>query len=374
MNIDPGHPAHSGTVSTLPFGELPDGRPVELLVLRNASGMQVGICSYGGIVTSMIVPDARGELADVVLGFDRLDGYLAEHPYFGAIIGRYANRIAKGTFTLDDQSIRLARNDGENHLHGGIGGFDKALWSVRAPADSSGASVELRYTSADGEEGYPGRLEVAVSYSLTWHNELRIRYCATTSRATHVNLTNHSYFNLAGHDSNDISDHVLTIDADFFTPVAADLIPTGELRRVEGTPMDFRSPVAIGERIDAADEQLRLGLGYDHNWVLHREAPGLHRAATVSEPTSGRRLEVLTTEPGIQFYSGNFLDGSLVGKQGTICGLRSAFCLETQHFPDTPNKPHFPSTVLRPGERYETITVYRFQAVQPGRDPDGGAC
>jgi aldose 1-epimerase len=356
----PGPASPGGGIATRPFGSLADGRPADLLVLRNSRGMQASISSYGGIITSLTVPDRRGELADVVLGFDRLDGYLAGHPYFGAIIGRYANRIGKGSFTLDGETSVLARNDGENHLHGGVAGFDKALWKARPVATPEGPEVELDYSSADGEEGYPGRLDATVTYCLTHDNELRVRYHATTSRPTHVNLSSHSYFNLAGPESSDVSDHILTIHADRFTPVGRGLIPTGELRGVDGTPMDFRTPVAIGARIDREDEQLRLGSGYDHNWVLSSTGSQLSLAAEVLEPTSGRLMQVLTTEPGVQFYTGNFLDGSSVGKKGKVYGRRCAFCLETQHFPDSPNHPEFPTTVLRPGEVYETTTIYRF--------------
>jgi aldose 1-epimerase len=354
-----------GSISTQPFGSLADGRPVDLLVLRNNRGMQASISSYGGIITSLIAPDLEGEPADVVLGFDRLNGYLAGHPYFGAIIGRYANRIGKGSFTLDGETSILARNDGENHLHGGIAGFDKALWEARPVSAPEGPQVELECSSVDGEEGYPGRLDVTVTYTLTHDNELRVRYHATTSRPTHVNLTSHSYFNLAGPESSDISDHILTINAARFTPVDAGLIPTGELRTVDGTPMDFRTPIAIGARINSVDEQLRFGSGYDHNWVLNKTDSKLSLAAEVSEPTSGRLLEVLTTEPGIQFYSGNFLDGRQLGKQGRAYGRRCAFCLETQHFPDSPNQPQFPTTVLRPGQVYDSTTVYRFRVSDP---------
>ena len=365
MSTQPDARAPTGTIASRPFGELPDGRLAELFVLRSSRGMEVSISSYGGIITALTAPDRCGEHADVVLGFDRLDRYLAGHPYFGAIVGRYANRIAGGMFTLDGQPSTLARNDGENHLHGGIAGFDKVLWTARPQPSPDGPRLVLTHSSADGDEGYPGQLDVAVSYTLTHQNELHIRYHATTSRPTHVNLTNHSYFNLAGPGSSDILGHILTIDADHFTPVDADLIPTGELRPVDGTPMDFRAPTAIGARIDRDDDQVRFGRGYDHNWVLHPTGPAVRPAARVYEPTSGRQLEVLTSAPGIQLYTGNFLDGNHVGKRGTPYGFRCAFCLETQHFPDSPNKPQFPSTVLRPGEVYETRTVYRFQTVRP---------
>jgi aldose 1-epimerase len=343
-----------------PFGALPDGRDVELYLLTNNNGMQVSITTYGGIVTSLTVPDRTGEFADIVLGFDDLDGYLAGHPYFGAIIGRYGNRIAGGEFTLDDQTYVLAQNNNGNHLHGGVKGFDKALWRAAPEFHPDGPRLSLTYLSADGEEGYPGRLDVAVDYTLTQDDELRIGYRATTDKPSHVNLTNHSYFNLAGPGSGDILDHELLINADHFTPVDEGLIPTGEIRSVVGTPMDFRQPTAIGARIEDEDEQLRFGKGYDHNFVLNTADTGLTAAARVSEPTTGRVLDVLTREPGVQLYTGNFLDGSVTGKGGTVYGRRCAFCLETQHFPDSPNQPQFPSTVLRPGTEYRTTTIYRF--------------
>ena len=349
-------------VSVSEFGALPDGRTAELYTLRNGKGMEVSITNFGGIVTLLTAPDRKGEYGDVVLGFDTLDGYLAGHPYFGAIIGRYGNRIGKGTFTLDGTQYTLATNNISNHLHGGIVGFDKVVWNAEAGETPSGPQLLLRYTSADGEEGYPGSLEVTVTYILTSDNELRIDYHATTDKPTPVNLTNHSYFNLAGQGNGDILGHLIQIDADRFTPVDDGLIPTGERRPVDGTPMDFRTPVAIGKRIDGEDEQLRFGLGYDHNWVLNHAASRLTLAARVVEPTTGRVLEVLTEEPGVQFYTGNFLDGSLTGKEGKVYERRNGFCVETQHFPDSPNKPDFPSTVLRPGEEYLTTTIYRFSA------------
>jgi aldose 1-epimerase len=345
-----------------PFGALPDGREVELYLLTNENNTQVSITTYGGIVTSVTVPDRNGRIADVVFGFDDLDGYLASHPYFGAIIGRYGNRIARGSFALDGRSYELARNDNGNHLHGGIAGFDKALWRAAPHFHPDGPRLGLSYTSADGEEGYPGRLEVAVEYTLTHEHELRIDYRATTDKPTHVNLSNHSYFNLAGAASGDILSHQVLINADQFTPVSEDLIPTGEISGVEGTAMDFREATAIGARIDTEDEQLRFGGGYDHNFVLNRFDGGVSLAARVFEPTSGRVMDVLTTEPGVQFYTANFLDGSITGKKGAVYGRRCALCLETQHFPDSPNRPEFPSTVLRPGEVYRTTTVYRFSA------------
>lgn len=343
-----------------PFGTLPDGREVELYILTNNTGMQVSIATWGGIVTALTVPDRRGRMADVVLGFDRLDRYLAGHPYFGAIVGRYANRIANGSFTLDGRTYSLETNNNENHLHGGVTGFDKALWQARSRSMPDGPLLELDYVSADGEEGYPGRLEVTVSYTLAHDNALRIDYRATTDKPTPINLTNHSYFNLAGQGSGDVLNHRVSIDADRFTPIDSGLIPTGELRRVDGTPMDLREPVVVGSKIDNDDEQLLLAGGYDHNWVLNKVGSELSPAAKVSDPTTGRVMEVLTREPGVQFYTANFLDGSLSGKDGVVYRRRCALCLETQHFPDSPNRPEFPSTILRPGGLYETTTVYRF--------------
>ncbi len=322
--------------------------------------MEVAITNFGAIVVALKAPGRGGQFADVVLGFDSLDGYLKEHPYFGAIIGRYGNRIAKGRFKLNGVEYKLATNNGENHLHGGIKGFDKVVWAARDVSTPQAPALELRYTSKDGEEGYPGNLDVTVIYTLTEGNELRIDYSATTDKDTVVNLTNHSYFNLAGEGNGDILGHEMMINADAFTPVDAGLIPTGELKKVEGTPFDFRKPAAIGARINADDPQIRYGKGYDHNFVLNRKGGGLELAARVAEPKSGRVMEVLTTEPGIQFYSGNFLDGSVKGKGGKAYQHRYGFCLETQHFPDSPNKPNFPSTVLKPGGKYQTTTVYRF--------------
>jgi aldose 1-epimerase len=339
------------------FGVTPSGGAVDLYVLTNGKGMEAAISTYGGVVVSVRVPDRSGKPGDIVLGFDNFEGYLTPPPYFGAIIGRYGNRIAHAKFTLDGVEYHLAKNDGDNSLHGGKRGFDKQLWTAK---HSSANSLELSYLSKDGEEGYPGNLAVTVIYTVTDNNELKIDYSAATDKATVLNLTNHSYFNLAGQGEGDILQHQLTIRADRFTPVDQTLIPTGELRRVEGTPFDFRQPHAIGERINMGDEQLALGRGYDHNFVLNRSGDGLQLAARATDPTTGRVLEVLTTEPGVQFYTGNFLDGRLKGKGGKSYGRRSAFCLETQHFPDSPNQPGFPSAVLKPGERYESKTVYRF--------------
>lgn len=342
------------------FGKTADGRDIQLYTLTNKNGMTVAITNYGGIVQSIKTPDRNGKLDDIVLGFETADGYLKEHPYFGALIGRYGNRIAKATFTLNGQVYKLAANDGPNHLHGGIRGFDKQLWSARESAEPASQRLELTYVSKDGEEGYPGTLSTTVVYTLTDENELRIDYTATTDKDTVLNLTNHSYFNLAGQGSSDILGHQIMIAADRFTPVDATLIPTGELKPVEGTPFDFRKATAIGARINAQDEQITRGRGYDHNFVLNRAGSDLALAARVTEPTSGRVMEVLTTQPGVQFYTGNFLDGTLTGKAGRVYQHRYGFCLETQHFPDSPNQPKFPSTVLKPGEKYQTTTVYRF--------------
>ncbi len=341
-----------------PFGKMPDGAEVELFTLRNAAGMEIRAISYGGIITSLRVPDRNGRFDDVVLGFDRLEDYLEDHPFFGAIIGRYGNRIARGQFTLNGTTYKLATNNGPNHLHGGNKGFDKVLWKA-APVDGKNA-VTFTRTSPDGEEGYPGNLQVQVTYTLTDENELIVDYRATTDKPTVVNLTQHSYFNLAGQASGDILGHQLRLNADRYTPVDETLIPTGELAPVEGTPFDFRKPTAIGSRINGPHPQVKNGQGYDHNWVLNRSGSGLQLAARVVEPKTGRTLEIRTTEPGIQFYSGNFLDGKLTGKQGARYNHRTGFCLETQHFPDSPNQPKFPSTTLRPGTEYSSRTVFTF--------------
>ena len=347
-------------VEKQPFGKTADGTPVDLYTLTNSKGVRVAITNYGGIVVSLFTPDRNGNSGDIVLGFERLEDYLKGHPYFGAIIGRYGNRIAKGRFTLDGVEYKLAQNNGENHLHGGLVGFDKKVWKARDFVDAEGQHLELRYASPDGEEGYPGNLDVTVTYSLNEQNQLRIDYVATTDKPTVVNLTNHSYFNLAG--EGDILGHLLRLNADYFTPVDAGLIPTGELRPVKGTPFDFTEPTPIGARIEQDDEQLRYGRGYDHNFVLRGGGGSLAEAAEVYEPKTGRVLRVLTTEPGVQFYTGNFLDGTLRGKYGRVYHRRTGFCLETQHFPDSPNKPHFPSTVLRPGQTYRSTTIYEFSA------------
>jgi len=346
-------------VTRAAFGKTRDGRAVEIYTLTNANGLEMHVITYGGIITSLKVPDRTGHLDDVVLGFDTLDGYLKDPPYFGALVGRYGNRIAKGQFTLNGATYKLATNNGPNHLHGGVKGFDKVIWNA-VPGDSAdGVSVTLTRTSPDGEEGYPGNLQATVRYTLTDKNELAIEYRATTDKATPVNLTQHSYFNLAA-DSGDVLGHELTIHASRYTPVDATLIPTGELAPVQGTPFDFQKATAIGARIGADNAQLKNGGGYDHNWVLDRKGPGLQPAARLVDPKSGRTLEVATTEPGLQFYSGNFLDGSITGKGGRVYKHRTGLCLETQHYPDSPNHPSFPSTILQPGQTYSSKTVFTF--------------
>lgn len=349
-----------------PFGTTDRGEAVHLYTLKNAHGTEARVLDYGGIIVSLRVPDRNGRFDDVVLGFDSLADYQRGSPYFGAIVGRYGNRIARGRFTLDGRSYTLATNNGRNHLHGGVRGFDKVVWKVAPFQHPDSVGLVFSYTSPDGEEGYPGTLHATVTYTLTASNQLIFDYYATTDRATPVNLTQHSYFNLAGDGKGDILGHVVTINADRFTPVDSTLIPIGEIRSVAGTPFDFRTPTPIGARIDQEDEQLRYGPGYDHNFVLNKGGTPneLTLAARVSEPTTGRVMEILTTEPGLQFYSGNFLDGTLRGKHGVVYRHRYGFAMETQHFPDSPNKPAFPSTILHPGEEYRSRTIYRF-TVQP---------
>lgn len=343
---------------TTDFGML-DDRLVKLFTLTNASGAQVSIAEYGGIVVSLKVPDRDGNLGDVVLGYDNLDSYVEDTPYFGAITGRYANRIAAGRFEIDGTTYELPVNNGPNSLHGGIKGFDKVIWKGEPTAPGDG--VAFTYVSADGEEGYPGKLDATVTYTWTDANELKIEYLASTDKPTVINLTNHSYFNLKDGGASTILDHELSINADRYTPVTDEgAIPTGELASLDGSPLDFRQSTQIGERIEQEDEQLGFGFGYDHNYVLNASDDGMALAATVYDPSSGRVMEVLTEEPGVQFYSGNFLDGHHVGKGGVAYARRSGLCLETQHFPDSPNQPDFPPTVLRPGETYATATIYRF--------------
>jgi len=372
---DPGEETVTRSVIREPFAVTAHGDSVYQFTLINANGLRMRAITYGGIITSLETPDREGELGDIVLGYDDLQGYLDDSPYFGAIVGRYGNRIAGASFSIDGEAYTLAANDGENHLHGGIQGFDKVVWAGEGFTSEDAVGVVFNYLSAAGEEGYPGALQVEVTYTLTDADELVVGYLATTDETTPINLTQHSYFNLGGAGGEDILGHELMIAADHYTPVGSTLIPTGEIAPVEGTPFDFRAPHPIGERIGGDHEQLVFGGGYDHNFVLNgtagepvRLAPAgaggkddpLVLAAEVLEPMSGRTLQVLTTEPGIQFYSGNFLDGSLTGKDGIVYQHRTGFCLETQHFPDSPNQDAFPSTLLRPGEEYRSQTVFRF--------------
>ncbi len=340
-----------------PFGHTADGTAVDVYSLKNKQ-VEVRIMTYGGIIVSLRTPDRNGKFDDVVLGFDSVDQYIAKNtPYFGALIGRYANRIAHGSFQLDGKTYATPKNNGDNTLHGGIRGFDKVVWGGKQIPDG----IELTYVSKDGEEGFPGTLTTTVRYTLNG-NALRIDYSASTDKDTVLNLTNHAYFDLAGQGTGDILGHVVKIDSDEMTPVDAGLIPTGELKSVGGTPFDFRKPHAVGERIDVNDEQLHLGRGYDHNFVLELKPGELKEAAEVYEPTSGRILQVLTDQPGVQLYSGNFLDGTITGKEGRVYKQRYGLCLETQHFPDSPNHPKFPSTELKPGEKFHSVTVYKFSA------------
>ena len=347
-----------------PFGTLPDGRTVEVYTLTNKRGLKLRAMTYGAIVLSLETPDRDGRSADIVLGYNTLDEYLKDTPYFGAVVGRYGNRIAHGRFTLDGREYTLATNNDPGgipcSLHGGLKGFDKVLWSGEGRVVDGAQAVRFTYRSRDGEEGYPGNVEIRVTYVLNDDGEWRVHYSATTDKATPLNVTQHSYFNLKGEGNGDILDHELVLKASRFTPVNAGLIPTGELRPVAGTPFDFTKAHRIGERVGAEDQQLRFGGGYDHNWVLDSQDGSLALAAEVHEPASGRTMRVLTTEPGVQFYCGNFLDGKLTGKAGKPYPFRSGFCLETQHYPDSPNQPAFPDTILRPGEKWESTTVYQF--------------
>ena len=359
-----GAPATTPGAAPTAFGTLSSGQRAELFTLRNAHGIEVQLTNYGGIITSLKTPDRAGHFSDIVLGFDNLAAYVANSPYFGAIVGRYANRIARGHFTLDGAAYTLAVNNGPNSLHGGLRGFDKVVWNPRPFQNQEGQGVTLDYTSRDGEEGYPGTLHATVTYTLTDDDRLIVDYLATTDKATPINLSQHSYWNLAGDASRDVLGHVLTINADAITPVDSTLIPTGEIAPVQGTPFDFRTPTAIGARVDQRQNtQIRYGNGYDHNWVLNRggaASGALVFAARVIEPSSGRTMEISTTEPGVQFYSGNFLDGSITGKGGTVYRFRNGLALETQHYPDSPNHPNFPSTILRPGQQYRSRTVFKF--------------
>src|SRR5688500_17328910 len=350
MSFDP--------ISMSQFGTTTDGAAASIYTLTNTHGAQAVISDYGGAVVTLKVPDRHGELGDVVLGFDTLADYEQHRRFFGALICRYANRVAGGVFVLNGQEYRLAANNGKNHLHGGIRGFDRVVWSAKPSPDS--VELELSYSSEDGEEGYPGNLDAIVRYALTEENELKIQYSAVTDQDTIVNLTNHSYFNLAGAGQDSILGHEISIKADRYTPTDDTSIPTGELARVDGTPFDLREPMVIGSRISEPHQQLEFGRGFDHNFVLNKTGKELSLAATVYDPVTRREMEVLTTEPGLQFYSGNFLDGSLTGKGSHKYKYRSALCLEAQHFPDSPNRPEFPSTVLRPGEEYSQTTIYKF--------------
>ena len=351
----------TSTITKDAFGTAPDGQAVDIYTLSNAKGAQARIMTYGGVVQSLSVPDEHGNFADVVLGYDNLDGYLDKKtPYFGALIGRYGNRIGGAKFTLEGQTYTLATNNGPNSLHGGLKGFDKVVWTAAPSLSVDGPVLTLTYLSKDGEEGFPGNLQVKAVYTLTEDNALKLEFTATTDKATVVNLTHHSYFNLAGAGNGNILKHVVYIKGDSTTPVDAGLIPTGEIKPVDGTPFDFRTPTAIGARINDPDPVLQYGPGYDHNWIINK-APGEYALmARVVEPTSGRTLEVWSDEPALQFYAGNFLDGTITGKGGKVYKHRSAFCMEPQHYPDSPNKPNFPNVVLKPGETYHNIIVYKF--------------
>ena len=352
--------------TSLDQADVSDFDSIKLYTLKNQSGMEVKVTNYGAIITSIVVTDRDGAFADIALGYDRVEDYMnaVDKPYFGAVVGRYGNRIAKGKFTLNGEIYSLAKNNAPNHLHGGVIGFDKVVWTAKPIRGEGFTGVELTYLAKDREEGYPGNLAITVTYKLTEANELVVEYDATTDKATPVNLTQHSYFNLAGEGNGTILDHQLQINADHYTPVDATLIPTGEIAPVKGTPFDFTTAKAVGRDILQANEQLKFGLGYDHNFVLNKKGKEgqMTLAATVYEPQSGRFMEVLTEEPGVQFYCGNFLDGRLTGKAGKSYLYRGAVVLETQHFPDSPNQPNFPNTILKPGETYRTQTVYRFSA------------
>jgi aldose 1-epimerase len=347
------------------YGKTPDGKVVEAYTMRNRNHVAVQVITWGATLTNFGSPDRTGKSADIVLGYDSLPGYLNNTPYFGVIVGRYGNRIARGKFTLNGKTYTLAINNPPNHLHGGLKGFDKVLWTAEPVQSDSAVGVTLTHVSPDGEEGYPGTLTAKVTYTLNDRNELAIDYSATTDKATPVNLTNHTYWNLRGEGSGDILAHTLMINADSMTPVDSTLIPTGQITPVSGTPFDFTTPTAIGARVDAADQQIKNGRGYDHNLVLNRGAPGaMIHAARLADPASGRTLDIYTTEPGVQYYSGNFLDGTTVGKNGHKYAYRSGVALETQHYPDSPNKPQFPSTILEPGKTYHSRTVFTVGVVK----------
>jgi aldose 1-epimerase len=344
------------------FGQTPDGKPVEIYTLRNSCGSEARIITYGGIVQSLTMPDKNGKFADVVLGYDALDGYLTNNPYFGAQIGRYGNRIGGAKFTLDGKTYELAKNNNGNSLHGGLKGFDKVVWTARPMDTSHGPALILTHLSKDGEEGFPGNLQVTSVYTLTDENALQVEFKAVTDKPTICNLTHHSYFNLAGQGNGDILGHVLYLNSDQTTPVDAQLVTTGEFADVTGTPFDFRKPTAIGARIDDPDKVLQYGPGYDHNWVINKPLGQFGLQARVTDPKSGRVMEVWSDEPGVQFYAGNFLGGTIVGKGGVTYQKRTGFCLEPQHYPDSPNKVNFPTTALRPGQTYGNIIVYKFSA------------
>jgi aldose 1-epimerase len=352
--------AAHGAVEEQPFGTTKEGKKITLYTLTNSHHMEVRAMNYGAIIVSLRVPDRKGQVADIVLGHDTLEGYFDNSPHLGGLVGRYANRIANGSFTLDGVKYSLPKNNGPNTLHGGIKGFDQAVWQGTPLKGKTG--VAFSYLSKDGEEGFPGNLKVKVTYSLTEANELVIHYEATTDKPTVLNLSQHSYFNLAGEGTGDILNHEAMINADRFTPVDSTMIPTGELRPVKGTPLDFTTQTKVGARIDDNYEQLVLGKGYDHNFVINRKAEGLVLAARAYEPTSGRVMEISTDQPGVQFYTGNFLDGTVTGKQGHVYKQRYGLCFETQHFPDSPNHPEFPSPVLRPGQTFHSRTILKFSA------------
>jgi aldose 1-epimerase len=362
QSATPGAGTGAEGITSEPWGEV-EGEEVMLYTLTNANGMEVKVTNYGGIITSVLVPDRDGTMENVTLGFTNLDEYVEGHPYFGNITGRYANRIARGTFDIDDENFYLALNNGPNTLHGGEKGFDKQVWAGEEVSGEGEVGVKMSRVSPDMEEGYPGNLDVEVTYTLTDNDEIRIDYHATTDEPTHVNLTNHAYWNLAGEGSGSAESHELTLMASNYTPVDENLIPTGEIAPVAGTPLDFTTPHPIGERVRDDFEQLLLGRGYDHNFVLDRSSPddsSLIVAARVVEPESGRTLEISTTEPGIQFYSGNFLDATEVGGAGKMYRQGDGFALETQHYPDSPNHPEFPSTLLEPDEEFNSTTIYAF--------------
>lgn len=354
--------AAAASITETSFGSLPDGTPLKLFKMRNASGMEADITNYGGIITAIRTFDRDGKLEDVALGYDSLSGYLKAPSFFGALVGRYGNRIAQGKFKLDGKTYSLVKNNGKNHLHGGTKGFDKVVWTPVSSSTPDSVSLKLTYLSKDMEEGYPGNLQVTVVYTLTNDNELKIYYEATTDKPTVINLTNHSYFNLTGNTKRDALGHTLTLQASKFIPVDAGLIPTGEIKSVSGTPFDFLTPAVIGARINDNDPQIRIGRGYDHCYVFDKPLGSYAHVGTLSDPASGRQLDLFTSEPGTQVYSGNFLDGSVTGKYNTVYGQRYAICLETQHYPDSPNQPAFPSVVLKPGETYRSRTTYQFSA------------